>query len=285
MAWSDWLNPVGSVIDAIGGKAANDNSARMARDQRKWEEQMSNTAVTRRVADLKNANLNPMLAFMGSGVGGVQASTPSGASAKAENAFGGAGRSLASLGTAKALQRAQLPLIEAETASKQAEVPAKEAEARLKNAEASVTEGGGSARMTAEIAEMQERTKNIGVQMQEGLQRVERLTTENAQLEEMLRLERELKAATQRNIDAGIPAKLLVAEIAQIGTELVQALKTPKAQNAAGALIKDTINMIGDKKQNAADKFHDWRENNKLRREKTPWERFKEYADETRNRD
>ena len=96
----NWLTP--GVGAALGGAAAglfgykgtkeqNVASAQQAQNQMDFQREMSNTAVQRRMADLKKAGINPILA------GSKEASSPAGAMAPQ---FNKAQAALSNLGTA-----------------------------------------------------------------------------------------------------------------------------------------------------------------------------------------
>lgn len=71
---------IGGAIGAIGSTILGNHSAKKeASKNRAWQEEMSNTSISRRMADLRNAGLNPLLAVDNASAG---ASTPSGSQAQ-----------------------------------------------------------------------------------------------------------------------------------------------------------------------------------------------------------
>jgi len=72
-------NVIGGLFGRSGQNSANEANLRIARENREWQERMSNTAMQRSAADMEKAGLNRILAI------GQPASTPAGNIATMQN--------------------------------------------------------------------------------------------------------------------------------------------------------------------------------------------------------
>lgn len=213
-----WLkNAAGSIIgaaaDLFGGMSTNSANAAEAKKQREWQERMSNTEMTRRVADLKNAGLNPMLAYTQGG-----ASTPSGAKAEMQNPGARMSQHVSNAMSAN-LIKSQIEKTNADTAT--AEATARNIDLDSMYKEMSMPfEGYGKEKSVAEV-------RNLNIQTDTLLNQAYQGKINNQFLERLNQLEVQLR---EQQVLATARPKTLVESASALGQVLAAAAPEIKKQ-------------------------------------------------------
>lgn len=143
----DWIdsgiNLLGNLFGHDSQDKANRTNIKLQREQQAWEEQMSNTAISRRVADITRAGGNPAAAF----VNGGEASTPSVTAARTEPFK----PDIRTNFMAAAVNKAQIQNIQADTLEKTASARSKKVEADIREANAGLEDRARSNRLSEQV--------------------------------------------------------------------------------------------------------------------------------------